>query len=461
MAKPPPMGHNGGFYFESRDDLPPDLPKIHFFKLFMQDFLDDLLRLPMEERGFYTTAIFTMYKEMQGLPADDKLASMSMMIDVRQYRRLKEKVLERKLLHLTSTGRLSNKRFEAEICSYVTEFKNRREAAIDREQRRRKPNANNQQRDRDTSGTLPPEVSAKSGRSPADLREISRGSSSELRGDFSKNHNKNNEGGSTTEPQADHKAAVRARDLELESELEVEKKTYKPTNIASLDERAGVGENEASVDPKTIGAIRRLKELIYDDDEAHRIIESRLNEFMPEDWRDGMEDLARNRRNGTERRLITEDVVIAYVRQAERSRVQATAPPPSVEKPPPRTVEPGIVCDGIEIAVDKSIQLSNGVRQKWLGDFGGDERLLDLTLTEAAGSLRANDRASYEHQIKSALARAAKDIIIRKQNTIVATDRRAERAARPTSVDGVAKVETRAERLARMVAEMPEEGKTR
>lgn len=212
MSNAPPVGHNGYFSFEQRSDLPPDLPKLHYFKCYHQDLLDDLLKMPLEERGFYITALLTMYKEMEALPADDKMASLTMggAMDIRQYRRMKQKLIERGLMYIRPSGRVSNRRFEAEICEYVTEFKNRREAAIEREAKKRlAPVAER------SFGGLPPEVRQKSGRSPGEVREKSPGSPAEVHGDFSKNINKNNEATTTRHttsgPQADHETPPRAR----------------------------------------------------------------------------------------------------------------------------------------------------------------------------------------------------------------------------------------------------------
>ena len=137
MNKPPPMGHNGGFAFDARSDIPKDVPRLFFFKCAIQDVLDDILKMPKDERGVYMTALLVMYKEMEGLPADDKMAAMSLGLDVREWRHIKPKLIARGVLYERQSGRISNHRFEAEISAYVTEFKNRREAAIEREQKKR------------------------------------------------------------------------------------------------------------------------------------------------------------------------------------------------------------------------------------------------------------------------------------------------------------------------------------
>jgi uncharacterized protein YdaU (DUF1376 family) len=205
MSKPPPMGHNG-FSFDTRADLPPDLPRLFFFKLGIQDALDDVLKMPADERGVYLTALMVMYKEMQGLPADDKMAAMSLALDVRQYRHIKAKLIARGVLYEKPSGRVSNRRFDAEICSYITEFKNRREAALEREQKKRDASTSASR-----SPTLRPEVGPISRRSLVDLSPISPTPPVDLGDNYYKKHNENNEGHTTTKNSRDHEDAVRAR----------------------------------------------------------------------------------------------------------------------------------------------------------------------------------------------------------------------------------------------------------
>lgn len=205
MSKPPPMGHNG-FSFDTRADLPPDLPRLFFFKLGIQDALDDVLKMPVDERGVYLTALMVMYKEMQGLPADDKMAAMSLALDVRQYRHIKAKLIARGVLYEKPSGRVSNRRFDAEICAYVVEFKNRREAALEREQRKRDAAQSAQRSPRHRR-----DIAETSDRSRPDLSPISPRSPVDVGVDFSKNHNENNGPPTTRQNSCDHEAPLRAR----------------------------------------------------------------------------------------------------------------------------------------------------------------------------------------------------------------------------------------------------------
>ena len=84
MHDAPPIGHNGPpadeidysnpnwlKSFEVRANLPPDLPTMHFFKCDIKALYNALLQMPMEQRGFYMTALLAMYDRMEPLPADD------------------------------------------------------------------------------------------------------------------------------------------------------------------------------------------------------------------------------------------------------------------------------------------------------------------------------------------------------------------------------------------------------
>lgn len=144
MYKPPPAGHNGSPTYETRADLPPDIPALDWWKCVSRDFLADILRLPLDERGFYVSAIMVMYDNMEMLPSDDRIAAGQLALDVRSYRAMKAKLLarvggksEQPLLYVRPSGRVSNRRYEAEIAAYVDTIKAKREAAKERERKKR------------------------------------------------------------------------------------------------------------------------------------------------------------------------------------------------------------------------------------------------------------------------------------------------------------------------------------
>ena len=60
---------------------------------------------------------------------------------------------------------------------------------------------------------------------------------------------------------------------------------------------------------------------------------------------------------------------------------------------------------GVSIA-DGRLVLGNGTRQRWLAEFDGDAKRLDLALVEALGSVQPNSRShSLQVQVEKQLAR--------------------------------------------------------
>jgi hypothetical protein len=53
------------------------------------------------------------------------------------------------------------------------------------------------------------------------------------------------------------------------------------------------------------------------------------------------------------------------------------------------------------------LTLFNGLRQFWVDEFGGDEKRLDLALTQAAGYVQPNSSRPLEAQVSSQLAKIA------------------------------------------------------
>lgn len=144
MASPPPVGHNGAPTYETRSDLPDDILPLDWFKCKPKDALDDMMKLPLDERGFYASAWLAMYADMEMLPADDRMAAHRLAMDVRSYRAYLNKLLEKRsetsglpLLYRRPSGRISNHRYEKEITEYVEGAKKRREVAVEREARRK------------------------------------------------------------------------------------------------------------------------------------------------------------------------------------------------------------------------------------------------------------------------------------------------------------------------------------
>jgi hypothetical protein len=121
------IGHNGPPAFESGEDFPEDMPKMHYFKCDIQALRKAIFDKPLDIRGAYISVLLAMYEFMEPLPADDNIARMRCGIwDMRVYRRIKRDLIAMKLIAEKPSGAITNGRFEEEIAAYVTEFKNRK-----------------------------------------------------------------------------------------------------------------------------------------------------------------------------------------------------------------------------------------------------------------------------------------------------------------------------------------------
>lgn len=129
-----PYNHNGGPPLIDHESIRP----MHYCKLEFAPLLEDLLKMPLETRGAYMTAIVVMYQRMGPLPNnDDRAAMLALGIpDVRIYRRIKADLIARGHFFIVGND-IRNKRVEEEITAYVSEIKKRREAALTREEKRR------------------------------------------------------------------------------------------------------------------------------------------------------------------------------------------------------------------------------------------------------------------------------------------------------------------------------------
>lgn len=254
---PHPFDHNQFVAIESRDDLPPGLPAMHFFKCDIEALHKAVMKMPLELGGFYVRALLAMYREMSPLPADDQQARAMLGVDVRTYRRLKRDLLEIPgCLIEKPSGRISNNRFEEEITAYVIEYRNRQRAARAREEKKRAAETTQTTEPANfqpTSAELPANFEPTSAELPADLRPISVELPPELTDDLSKKRNEINGGNSTTLPQPDHSSGttdgLRARVLESRTRVRVIKKE---------EEEEGRGEES----PHSAGALARGADLI-------------------------------------------------------------------------------------------------------------------------------------------------------------------------------------------------------
>lgn len=281
MTAPTMLGHNGPPVFEFGRDLPSDIPKMHFFKCDIQALRKAIFDKPLDIRGAYISVLVAMYEHMEPLPADDAMAMLRTGIkDRRLWNRIKVTLIELGLVEVRTSGRLSNPRFEEEISIYVTEFRNRQRAALEREEKARKARASKPPK-ASTKTDLPASYAvAKPQLTPS--YELANGqleasyplARDALNGSENKKTNEIN-GGNTTivhgsGPQAEHETRLRARVLELEIELESKKegKSTAQHRTPAAREIGFVAGATQAID-ETAELLRRR---LIDDDESRSIL---------------------------------------------------------------------------------------------------------------------------------------------------------------------------------------------
>lgn len=122
--------HNGG------PPLVDDVPAMTYFKFYPSDWLAGTADMTAEERGIYITALCVMYDRMGGMPFDERKGAPLMRVDIRIYRRVRDKLIaDGKFVR--DGDLIRNMRVEKEITDYVIEFRRRSEAAKKREAERK------------------------------------------------------------------------------------------------------------------------------------------------------------------------------------------------------------------------------------------------------------------------------------------------------------------------------------
>jgi len=193
-----PHNHNGGPSLIEDDE---DRPRMMYARIHVSDLLNGIRTLSMEERGFYLSAMFNMYDLMGELPEDDRKAAMIIGCEIRMYRRLKERLIEIGKLSRDEQNRIYNDRVQREISAYCQEYKNRRQAALEREEKKRLKGSVVDEM-RPTSGQLPLNFSRTSGQSSGEVAGTSPGSPGEVYQQVSKKTNEINDTPTTTGPEA-------------------------------------------------------------------------------------------------------------------------------------------------------------------------------------------------------------------------------------------------------------------
>lgn len=135
-------GHNGGPPLVEEDEA--GNIRMRYVRFHISDFLNGIRKLPLDARGFYVTGLLCMYDNMGNLPVDDRMAALQMGCDLKTYRRFRAMMLDPKAFGdgrtrwTKSDEGFSQDRVQSEISEYCREFKNRRDAALKREEDKRR-----------------------------------------------------------------------------------------------------------------------------------------------------------------------------------------------------------------------------------------------------------------------------------------------------------------------------------
>ncbi len=81
---------------------------------------------------------------------------------------------------------------------------------------------------------------------------------------------------------------------------------------------------------------------------------------------------------------------------------------------------------GVEVTKSGDLALVNGTLQRWLEEFGNDERALKNALREAHATVNEGSRKSLKVQVEATLARIVRDMATRKKNYLAAAAAKAE-----------------------------------
>jgi uncharacterized protein YdaU (DUF1376 family) len=125
------MLDNGGPLLDGDDD-----PKMRWVKVSPHELLEGIAELNMEERGYYMTMFFTMYARMGGMPFDEREGAKILRVDIRMYRRLRDRMVAMGKLYVDE-GELKNARTEYEITEYARKIRRFKDAAAQRVAKRR------------------------------------------------------------------------------------------------------------------------------------------------------------------------------------------------------------------------------------------------------------------------------------------------------------------------------------
>jgi uncharacterized protein YdaU (DUF1376 family) len=173
----------------NHNEGPERLERIRIIRVHINDWVASTRGLSLEEEGFFWRFTLLQYDRMGSVVDDDMLNSRALNLDLRVYRRLKDKLVAAGKIRIQS-NMLTHPRIEREIEMYVAEYRRRSEAAKDREQRRATGRVVEEMWD--TSSLDAANFPDNSAGSPAEVQEKFAGSPPELTPHLSEIDNENN-----------------------------------------------------------------------------------------------------------------------------------------------------------------------------------------------------------------------------------------------------------------------------
>jgi uncharacterized protein YdaU (DUF1376 family) len=101
--------------------------QIKWYKRDPSEALNGMMELTLEERGAYNTILDLIYSRDGNLPDDDRFVAGWLRVDVRVWKRIKARLIERQKLYVAD-GMLRNRRADAEILMALSRAASAREA---------------------------------------------------------------------------------------------------------------------------------------------------------------------------------------------------------------------------------------------------------------------------------------------------------------------------------------------
>lgn len=336
------IGHNRP-PFEDHSDLPQELPKMHFFKCDITALRKAIIDKPLDVRGAFVSVLLALYEHMEPLPADDHMAMLRTGIhNTKLWRRVKADLIKLELIQVTPNGRLTNARFQDEIAAYVSEFKNRQKAALEREEKARLARATRIQKPVTKADKLARNSLATQLQPPCNpvasefLGPTNSIENVQKNASDAKKINEIN-GAATTSvaqpsPQGDHETRIRARVLELELDnRKEEREEYSPPAIPPVYPRAGGLASDDDI-PGLNGAtsviVKQLATWLSpfapDFKTASRMVGEWVKQYSPDAVRDGFADYSASMVDGGVRTPSAKSI-LGFIRTAHDGRKKPSA----------------------------------------------------------------------------------------------------------------------------------------